>query len=131
MAKRFIAIVRGLKFGEGFLDIGDPIPRRKEDSLAGLVSRGWVQEVDESEIDPIKLAKLHAAEGEVAVVEEVEESIPEEGEGGAVSPSVTDFDSMTKAELIELLAEGGISLDSGSGSGGTVLKKDLIAALNS
>jgi hypothetical protein len=129
MAKRFIAIVRGLKFGEGFLEIGDPIPRRKEDSLAGLVNRGWVQEVDESEIDPRKLAKLKALEGEVAVVEEVEESAPEEGE--VVSPSVADFDSMTKAELIELLAEDGRSLDSGSGSGGSILKKDLVAALNS
>lgn len=125
MAKRFIAIVRGLKFGEGYLEIGDPIPRRKEDSLAGLVTRGWVEEVDESTIDPAKLAKVRAQEGGVAVVEEEVEEV--------VSPSVTEFDDKTKAELIELLPEAGLTLDSvqGTGSGGAILKKDLVAALNS
>jgi hypothetical protein len=123
MARRFIAAVRGLKFGSGYLEIGDPIPRRKEDSLHGLVGRGWVKEVDESEIDPKKLAKVKAEEGETVVKEEPE----------AASPSFTDLENKTKAELIELLPGVGFTLETveGTGSGGAVLKKDLIAALNS
>lgn len=120
MAKRPVAAITGLKFGEGYLEIGDPIPRSKWGSLRALYAKNWIKDVEESEIDSAKLRKVQQLE---AVYEGREEA--------SASLSEINLEEKTKAELIELLHETGMSPDSvaGTGSGGSVLKRDLIAAL--